>query len=200
MKGFKKNGKFIPTGSKSKSNLKKADIRNKKMFHSCPDCDRAEREQTERANNLKRNKVTIAEGLHQPTRDNGKFTPLTEEQKQENIDALTEDTHPLYVQMVKQFPNSSVGSDIHRWASSGHYGSHGGFGEKLRSGNIEGAMFHADADNLEYLGELGIENHLSDVKPHELDPSPRKEFQDRHRWASGRTQEERDYPLGRPTV
>lgn len=29
MKGFKKDGKFIPTGNKSKSNLKKSDVKRK---------------------------------------------------------------------------------------------------------------------------------------------------------------------------
>jgi len=149
----------------------------------------------ERKSEEKRNKVSIQEGLHRPQRNDGVFTPLTELQKQENIDALVEDTDAIYIAMVEQFPNSSVGGDVNRWASEGSYGNHGHFGEALREGRIADAMYRADGDNLEHLGDLHIENLLSNVKPHELDPSERAEFLSRLEWARGRTQKQRDNPL-----
>ena len=166
MKGFKKDGKFIPTGSKSKSNLKKADIRNKKMFHSCPDCERAEKEQIERANNLKRNKQTFSD-----------------EKIEINKKGLLKDAHPVYVEMVNRFPQSSVGSDVNYWASTGLRGGHGHFGDALREGKIADAMYRADSDNLVYLDEIGIEPMLSDVQHHPDDPSDRATFRGRADWA-----------------
>lgn len=279
MKGFKdKSGKFRPTGTKSKSNLKKSDVRKKETVgvkevnnvlrtkksnplgepYTLKDLERIGKEwdslsEQERkkiiinthngyteghdANIVKdwdelghyvksniaqhwedahdpfdkeragffgiepdaRNKVSIQEGLHRPQRNDGKFTPLTEAQKQENIDALVEDTDAIYIAMVEQFPNSSVGGDVHRWAESGSYGNHGHFGEALREGRIADAMYRADGDNLEHLGELHIENLLSTKVYHPDDPSDRAIFLSRLEWASGRTQEQRDFPLGRPT-
>ncbi len=203
MKGFKKDGKFRPTGNKSKSSLKKSQIKDiQSLKPLTPLGKKYQKEMIADIEKDSRSKVSLQseQGLHRPVWGNGKLiTPLTEGQKQENIDALLEGTDPIYIAMVEQFPHSSVGSDIHRWASEGSFGNHGHFGDKLREGDIEGAMFRADGDNLEYLGKLHIENLLSNVKPHELDPSPRAEFLSRLGWASGRTQDDRDFPLGRPT-
>ena len=205
MKGFKKDGKFIPTEKRNKSSLKKSDVKNnghkpefvrdgKPSFFNPAD-DKKNHENRKKdfeimsnanKSNQSRSKVSLQgeKGLHRPLRENGKLvTPLTPEQKQENINAITEGTHPVYVEMVEKYPASSVGGDVHRWAEEGSFGNHGHFGDALREGKIADAMYRADSDNLVYLDEIGIEPMLSNTRHHPDDPSEKETFRGRADWA-----------------
>jgi hypothetical protein len=92
----------------------------------------------------------------------------------------------LYKQFVSKYPNSSVGSDYHRWQRDGSSGNHGGFGDALREGRYADAMYKADGNNLVNLKGVGIEHHLSKTQRHPNDPSDYDEFISRHKWAKNR--------------
>jgi hypothetical protein len=93
----------------------------------------------------------------------------------------------LYKLMIKKYPNSSVGSDYHRWQKTGSTGNHGHFGEALREGRYTDAMYRADANNLVNLKGVGVEHFLSKKQTHPDDPSDYDHFISHYKWAKKHT-------------
>lgn len=101
--------------------------------------------------------------------------------KQEKAMFANNTPSPIYESYLKKFPNSHIAQDVERWGIG--TGSHGHFGDALRRGDIEEAMFRADAENLVKLKKLGIDSMLSDRRKHPDDPSPKETFDGRYNWA-----------------